>query len=56
MATLIFDTFKFAKRLKEANFNEDQAETIAEAFKEVQELNRTSLYKDQESPDWGEAI
>jgi len=45
MATLTFDTFKFAKRLKEASFNEDKAEAIAEAFKEVQELSRTSLQR-----------
>lgn len=35
MATITFDTHKFARRLQEAGFEENQAEAISEAFKEA---------------------
>ncbi len=35
MATITFDTHKFIRRLKDAGFQEDQAEAISEAFKEA---------------------
>jgi hypothetical protein len=34
MATITFDTFKFAKKLEKAGLPQEQAEAIAEAFKE----------------------
>jgi hypothetical protein len=35
MATIIFDTHKFIRRLEEAGFNIKQAEAVAEAFREA---------------------
>lgn len=35
MTTITFDTHKFVRRLKEAGFQEGQAEAISEAFKEA---------------------
>ena len=35
MSDIIFDTLKYAKRLKEAGFTEQQAETQAEVMHEV---------------------
>lgn len=35
MSETTFDTLKYAKRLKEAGFTEQQAETQAEVFREV---------------------
>ncbi len=34
MATITFDTLKFVRRLKEAGFNEQQAEALSDAQKE----------------------
>jgi hypothetical protein len=36
MATITFDTHKFVRRLKESGFTEEQAEGVADAFKEAQ--------------------
>jgi len=36
MAAVTFDTYKFIRRLREAGFEERQAEAVAEAFKEAQ--------------------
>lgn len=35
MTIVAFDTLKFAKRLKESGFNENQAEALAEAIKDA---------------------
>ena len=35
MPTITFDTHKFIRRLKEAGISEEQAEAIAEAFREA---------------------
>jgi len=35
MATITFDTHKFIRRLREAGISEEQAEAIAEAFREA---------------------
>ncbi len=35
MATITFDTLSYAKKLKSAGFTEEQAETQAEALKEI---------------------
>jgi len=48
MATLTFDTFKLIKRLKDAGFNEPQAEAIADAFKAVQEASAEDLVTKQD--------
>jgi hypothetical protein len=48
MATLTFDTFKLIKRLKDAGFDESQAEAITEAFKEVQEASAENLVTKQD--------
>ncbi len=39
MTTIAFDTLKFAKRLKEAGFTEQQAEALAAAEAEFIEQN-----------------
>jgi predicted phage-related endonuclease len=39
MSTIAFDTLKFAKRLKEAGFTEQQAEALADAEAEFIEQN-----------------
>ena len=36
MATITFDTHKFIRRLRDAGFQEEQAEAVADAFKETQ--------------------
>lgn len=36
MATITFDTHKFIRKLREAGFEESQAEAVAEAFQEAQ--------------------
>jgi len=36
MATITFDTHKFIRRLRDAGFQEEQAEAVADAFKEAQ--------------------
>ena len=36
MASITFDTLKFIRRLEAAGFNTQQAEAMAEAFKEAQ--------------------
>jgi hypothetical protein len=36
MATLTFDTRKFIRRLQEAGFSPQQAEAVAEAFRDAQ--------------------
>jgi hypothetical protein len=51
MATLTFDTLKFVKRLKDAGFNENQAEAISEALQAVQEIGLTDLVTRR---DWKE--
>ncbi len=43
MATIAFDTLKFAKRLKDAGIPEKQAEAEAEALAEVLEVNLNEL-------------
>ncbi len=44
MATITFDTLKFVKRLKEAGFNEQQAEALSDAQKEtLSEVMDTTL-------------
>ena len=35
MPTITFDTHKFIRRLREAGISEEQAEAIAEAFREA---------------------
>lgn len=35
MATITFDTHKFIRRLREAGISEEQAEAIAEAFRDA---------------------
>ena len=35
MPTITFDTHKFIRRLREASISEEQAEAIAEAFREA---------------------
>jgi hypothetical protein len=37
MASTVFDTLKFAKRMKDAGFNESQAEALSDAIREVQD-------------------
>lgn len=37
MATITFDTHKFIRRLREAGFEETQAEAVADAFQNAQE-------------------
>ncbi|MBA2594664.1 MAG: DUF1640 domain-containing protein [Gammaproteobacteria bacterium] len=39
MSAIAFDTLKFAKRLKEAGFTEEQAEALADAEAELIEQN-----------------
>ncbi len=36
MATVTFDTHKFVRKLKEAGFDEKQAEAVADAFRDAQ--------------------
>jgi len=36
MTTITFDTHKFIRRLRDAGFEEDKAEAVAEAFQEAQ--------------------
>lgn len=36
MTTITFDTLKFVRKLKEAGFEEKQAEAVSDAFKEAQ--------------------
>lgn len=36
MASLTFDTLKFVKKLRDAGFDEQQAEAVSEAFREAQ--------------------
>lgn len=48
MTTLTFDTFKLIKRLKDAGFDESQAEAITDAFKEVQETSIEDLVTKQD--------
>ena len=36
MATITFDTHKFIRRLQEAGFSPQQAEAVAEAFRDAQ--------------------
>ncbi|HYE35218.1 coiled-coil domain-containing protein [Methylocaldum sp.] len=36
MTSITFDTHKFVRRLKESGFTEEQAEAMADAFKEAQ--------------------
>ncbi len=43
MATITFDTLKFARRLKDAGVPEKQAEAEAEALSEVFETNTGNL-------------
>ncbi len=43
MATITFDTLKFARRLKEAGVPESQADAEAEALAEVLEANTGEL-------------
>jgi hypothetical protein len=35
MATITFDTHKFVRKLKSGGFSEQQAETVADAFKDA---------------------
>lgn len=35
MTSITFDTHKFVRRLKESGFTEEQAEAVADAFKET---------------------
>lgn len=43
MATIVFDTHKMIKKLKESGFNEIQAEALSEAFKEAQQTSIEDL-------------
>lgn len=43
MATLTFDTLKFANRLKSAGYSSEQAEAQAEALSELIEVNLRDL-------------
>ena len=36
MSTIAFDTLKFVRKLKEAGFEEKQAEAVADAFRDAQ--------------------
>ena len=53
MATIIFGTHKFVRRLQEAGFEENQAEAISEAFKEASGETELATKRDinDERPD-----
>ncbi|OAH96325.1 coiled-coil domain-containing protein [Methylomonas methanica] len=46
MATVTFDTHKFVRKLKEAGFDEKQAEAVSEAFRDAQAENEPLTKKD----------
>jgi len=48
MATITFDTFKFAKKLEKAGLPQEQAEAIAEAFKEASAEAEVATKRDVE--------
>jgi hypothetical protein len=43
MNATTFDTLRFAKHLKESGFNEEQAEALAEGYRELQDSQRGDL-------------
>ncbi len=43
MGTVIFDTHRFIKRLRESGFDEKQAEALSDAFKEAQSTSIEQL-------------
>jgi hypothetical protein len=48
MATITFDTLKFAKKLEKAGLPQEQAEAIAEAFKEASAEAEVATKRDVE--------
>ncbi len=46
MATITFDTHKFVRKLKEAGFDEKQAEAVSEAFRDAQSETEPLTKKD----------
>ncbi len=46
MVTVTFDTHKFVRKLKEAGFDEKQAEAVSEAFRDAQAENEPLTKKD----------
>ncbi|WGS88598.1 DUF1640 domain-containing protein [Methylomonas sp. UP202] len=46
MATVTFDTHKFVRKLKEAGFDEKQAEAVSEAFRDAQSETEPLTKKD----------
>lgn len=46
MATITFDTHKFVRKLKEAGFEEKQAEAVADAFRDAQAETEPLTKKD----------
>lgn len=51
MASITFDTHAFIKKLKDSGFQENQAEAISEAIKEVQESHLGELASKQDIKD-----
>jgi hypothetical protein len=43
MTVITFDTHRFVRKLKEAGFEEKQAEAVADAFREAQAETETRL-------------
>jgi len=46
MAAITFDTHKFIRKLKEAGFDEKQAEAVSEAFRDAQSETEPLTKKD----------
>ena len=46
MATVTFDTHKFIRKLKDAGFEEKQAEAVSEAFRDAQSETEPLSKKD----------
>ena len=46
MAAITFDTHKFVRKLKEAGFEEKQAEAVADAFRDAQAETETATRHD----------
>jgi hypothetical protein len=46
MATITFDTHKFVRKLREAGFEEKQAEAVADAFRDTQAETETATRHD----------
>ncbi|WP_394753883.1 DUF1640 domain-containing protein [Crenothrix sp.] len=46
MATVTFDTLKFVRKLKEAGFEQNQAEAVADAFRDAQAETEVATTRD----------